>query len=226
MKADRFAGFSGAGLRFLRDLAERNEREWFNAHKDTYLTEIDAPLRSLAADLAARFARARVPLAPNPRNPVMRIYRDLRFTPDKRPYKTHASFAFRRDGDPEGEGVAYVHIHPKDPFVEAGFYAPKRDALHVLRAAVVADPRRFLRLAAELEAAGLPLLLDDALVRLPAGFRDAGTAIERYVKLTSFVVRRDLRTAQLREATLVDDLTRFVSDARPLFDWDWNVLGP
>lgn len=73
-----FEGFPAAGLPFLRDLAHNNERTWFLERKDVYHERVEEPMRALIADVAAGCAAAKLGFAPNPSQPMFRIYRHVR----------------------------------------------------------------------------------------------------------------------------------------------------
>ncbi len=124
----QFEGFPTAGLSFLRDLAKNNGRTWFLERKDIYHEQVEEPMRALIADVAAGCAAAKLGFAPNPRQPMFRIYRDVRFSKDKSPYKTAATSAFYPDGDKARPGV-----------LASGFYHPERDALVAIRARIAAS---------------------------------------------------------------------------------------
>jgi len=220
----RFDGFSEAGLTFLRNLERHNERPWFDARKATYLDEVQAPFLTFVAVLAERLARAKIPLAPKPRSPAFRIYRDVRFGHDKRPYNTVMRAALYRDGDVEQPGMLYVRIGGDEAFAAAGCYLPPKPELHALRTAMVEEPAAFGRLTAALKRGGLSISRRDTLVRVPAACRAvAGTPLEPYAKLTSFLVHRDLSTATLRDDAIVDAVVAFARDAVPLLRWAWRA---
>src|SRR5215469_4576395 len=86
---DRFSGFSAEAMRFLRDLKTHNDRAWFQPRKAIYERELLEPLQLLTADLSAALRKAKIPIDADPRRAVFRIYRDVRFSPDKSPYKTN-----------------------------------------------------------------------------------------------------------------------------------------
>jgi len=174
----RFEGFPAAGLTFLRDLERNNERAWFMQRKDVYHERVEEPMRALIADVAAGCAAAKIGLAPNPRQPMFRIYRDVRFSKDKSPYKTAATSAFYPDGDKTRPGVLYIHIDPKAPFVASGFYHPERDALVAIRKAIAASDG-FAKCVATLAKRGYALDTDDALVRLPREYADSRSSSRR-----------------------------------------------
>lgn len=223
--SEAFTGFPKAGLTFLRDLKDNNEREWFNARKATYVDDVSAPLAALVAGLADAMRAARLPLAPNPRKTTFRIYRDVRFSNDKTPYKPWVSFLFHRNGDPAAPGVLYVHVDPKEPFLAAGFYHPEKPVLDALRAGMLRDPKRFAKLVESLASDGVTLMDDEKLVRVPPAFKDAaGTPVEEFVKFKSVIGRRSLAPKTLASAGLIDEIVAFATCAKPLLEWGWKAL--
>ncbi len=148
-----FEGFSRAGIQFLADLAEHNDRAWFQPRKGDYERLLKAPLEDLCAALDAEFRTRRVPLAADPARSPFRIYRDVRFAKDKSPYKTNvgASFAFVERG-PAGEpitasggarrGGGYFHLAPGEIFVGGGMWHPDPGPLAAWRSLVVDHPER------------------------------------------------------------------------------------
>ena len=221
----RFEGFPSAGLTFLRDLARNNERAWFLERKDVYHDRVEEPMQALIADVSAGCAAAKLGFAPDPRQPMFRIYRDVRFSKDKSPYKTAATAAFYPDGDKTRPGVLYIHIDPKAPFIAAGFYHPERDALVAIRAAIAASTE-FGKCVATLEKRGYTLGTEDTLARLPREFADrAGTPSEPYLKLKSFVVSQLLDPKTLRDPNLSKTIVAFAKNAAPLVKFGWKSLG-
>ncbi len=123
-KFEEFEGFPKKGLKFLRDLSKNNEREWFKANKDVFDEHVKAPLDAFVADVEPEFGTGK----------VFRIYRDVRFSKNKDPYKTHASAVFERDGL-----VFYMHIEPTHMFIATGCYQMQKDQLKRFYAAVDDD---------------------------------------------------------------------------------------
>jgi uncharacterized protein (TIGR02453 family) len=142
-----FSGMPDEGLAFLEDLEERNTREFFEANRQLFKEQVQAPFLALVEAAADRL-RGSVPDLGPPK--VFRIYRDLRFSKDKTPYKTSlsASVPHRPAGDGQGIGSGYyVNVGPAGLYTASGLYHPARPDLERLRAAI-ADPV----LGAELEA--------------------------------------------------------------------------
>ena len=113
MTHDSFPGFAAADLAFLTGLAANNEREWFTANRSVYDEGLKPTLAALIVALNAAFEARDLPLAGHPRHTVFRIHRDVRFSRDKKPYKTHVSATLTRDGQKMSPGMLYVHIEPE-----------------------------------------------------------------------------------------------------------------
>lgn len=108
-----FTGFAAADLAFLAGLAAHNDRDWFTANRAVYDERLKPTLAALIEALNEAFAARDLPLAGDPKKSVFRIHRDVRFSKDKRPYKTHVSATLTRDGAKLSPGLAYVHIEPE-----------------------------------------------------------------------------------------------------------------
>lgn len=108
-----FPGFAAADLAFLTGLAAHNDREWFTANRAVYDDRLKPTLGALIEALNAAFAARGLPLAGDPKKSVFRIHRDVRFSKDKKPYKTHVSATLTRDGMKLSPGLVYVHIEPE-----------------------------------------------------------------------------------------------------------------
>lgn len=125
---------------FFRQLNQNNTREWFEAHKPEFKTiesEVKAFGENLKSGLEATDAISRFKL--------FRIYRDVRFSKDKTPYKTHFGLTWHRT-KPHYRGGYYLHIKPGDCFLAAGFWDPHKDDLFRIRKEleVDAEPLRTL----------------------------------------------------------------------------------
>ena len=141
-----FTGFSPEAIQFLVDLAANNERPWFQARKTDYERLLKEPLEALCADVAVEFVKRGVPLQSDPKRSPFRIYRDVRFSKDKSPYKTHiaANFPWRGDGadDAPTWGGGYFHLQPGEVYVGGGMWHPEPAWLAAWRDAVDRDPGR------------------------------------------------------------------------------------
>ncbi len=219
-EAAGFRGFGSHALLFLRALAENNDRDWFNLNKSTYLEECDAPLRELVQEIGAGLESKGVPLAPVAKNPVFRIYRDVRFSTDKSPYKTNLGAALYRDGDKSRPGLFYIHIEPGQSFFAAGFYHPEPPVLKEYRSAIAADPSGLANLVRALESKGLKLDNGEPLARMPKGFEDqAESPVAAILRKRSLITSRPLADDDLERPDLADVAIQFATAALPLLEY-------
>src|SRR5687768_12809394 len=146
--------FTTAALRFFRGLAKHNNKPWFEAHRAEYETEVREPMRALIVDLNDRFARFAPEIQGDSKRSMFRINRDIRFSKDKSPYKTHAACWFNhrsassKVGSEANEGSAgfYFHLQPGRSALGAGLWMPPRPQLNTLREAVADDHKGFDRM--------------------------------------------------------------------------------
>jgi uncharacterized protein (TIGR02453 family) len=172
--------FREAGLRFLRSLRRNNRREWFEPHKPEFERELKQPMLALIQTVNGAmedFAPAHIR---PPQKCMMRIYRDTRFSPDKRPYKGHISAWWARDGlEKTSGGGYYMHISPDEVLIAAGVYMPEREQLRAIREYLLlhhAEVRRILagrKLRTMMNSfTGMPL------TRAPKGFPKEHAAMD------------------------------------------------
>jgi len=215
-----FTGFGPGAFDFLRGLAAEQDRAWFLAHKDSYEAEIRAPMAALVAALSDALARRRIPLRGDPQRAMFRIQRDVRFSKDKRPYKTHAGATLTRDGGRLSPGLLYIHIDPEGCFAAAGFWQPEPPALAAIRTAIAGKPAVFKR---ALTVHGLTLSPDeDALKRPPRGYEAVEDPLLREaLRCRSLTVRQPLATT---DAELPERIAEFATAALPLLRFGWAAI--
>ena len=166
--------FSPETMKFLRGLARHNEREWFNARKHVYESELKTPMLALVDEIT----QAMVEFAPEHMRPankiMMRIYRDTRFSNDKRPYKRHLSAWWSRRGmEKTSGGGFYLQISPQEVMVAAGVYMPQREQLLDIRRWMAehhAEYRALVKSVLKSKSAGFAEIEAEALTRMPKGF--------------------------------------------------------
>jgi uncharacterized protein (TIGR02453 family) len=139
-----FTGFRPEAIQFLADLAENNDRAWFQPRKPDYERLLKEPLEAFVAAVGERLEARGVPLLADPAKSPFRIYRDVRFAKDKSPYKTNlgAGFPWIEDGPAPGRGegrraAGYFHFQPGEMFVGGGMYHVEKPLIDAWRRAVV-----------------------------------------------------------------------------------------
>lgn len=169
----RFPGFEPEARAFLRALGENNHRPWFQARKARYERYVRRPMLQLVGELGMALAEHSPGHLQDAHKSVYRIYRDVRFTRDKSPYKTHAAAVFPRVGLPRHAcGGFYFHFSADELLVGGGLYAPGPLELSRIRRQIAEDPDELRSLLAEPEFRQRFGDLDGKrLKRSPVGYR-------------------------------------------------------
>jgi uncharacterized protein (TIGR02453 family) len=184
--------FTRKTLAFLRALKRNNDRDWFRARKVDYEQHVRGPMIALLQQLARDLPRFAPDLVSDPRVCLFRIYRDTRFSSDKRPLKTNvaAHFPSRKFAKGEGAGL-YVEVAPQWVWIGGGIYMPSSAELNAIRAAIAEDHRRFRRVVttpAFRRAVGE--LSGEQLTRVPRGYAKDHPAAE-YLRHRQFIGGRE-----------------------------------
>src|ERR1051325_6856789 len=201
--------FTPAALRFFKQLSSHNDKTWFEAHREEYEQDVREPMRELIEEMNARFAKFAPEMAGDPKRSMFRINRDIRFSKDKSPYKTHAACWFHhrratsRVGSEAEAGSAgfYFHLEPGESFVGGGLWMPPRPQLNKLRDAIAADAAGFDRVAKGIEKRFGGLSDEAVLTRMPRGFAEDHPAA-RWLRYQSFVGGRPMDDAKVTDAKL------------------------
>jgi len=225
--------FSKRSLTFFRQLARNNEKAWFEAHRADYENEVRAPMRELIEELDVRFAKFAPEIAGDPKRSMFRINRDIRFSKDKSPYKTHAAAWFhhrnaaRSVGSEADAGSAgyYFHLEPGGrSMLGAGLWMPPRPQLNKLREAIAENPKGFDRMVRSLPSRFDGLDDEAALRRMPRGYAEDHPAA-KWLKYQSFTTGHTLTDAQVTSKSLADLLAREFAAVLPLVRWLNETLG-
>jgi uncharacterized protein (TIGR02453 family) len=183
-------------IEFLKKLDKNNDRDWFNANKSAFLQANDNVI-AVTGDLIGRIAKFDPAVAGlDPKSCVFRIYRDVRFSADKSPYKTNLG-AFIAPGGKKGLSPGYYfHIQPAMFFAAAGKHMPDASETLKIRNAIARDTKEFLKIVENKSfKKRFGDLHGDRLSRPPKGFAAEHSAIE-YLKLRSFTVSENFTAAE------------------------------
>lgn len=220
-----FRGFPDARGDFFLALALHNDRDWFQAHRAEYEQGWAAPMAALLEEVHAGLRGAygkRALGAPK----VFRLHRDVRFSKDKSPYKTHVAGWIPLDvGGTSGPGSApaafYLQVGVEERFTGAGCWFLEPDALKRFRVALL-DPRRggaLSRRLASLAARGFTTSAGGTLVRVPAGV-DPGHPRADLLRLKGLVVvPGEVPARLLTRPALAEWLVERARAAAPVVSW-------
>lgn len=182
--AGKGASFSPGLLRYLRELAKNNSRDWFQDNRERYERFLREPCLAFVSEVGPLLRRISREIVADPRpvgGALFRIYRDTRFSKDKSPYKTHAGmyFPLRAGKDVHTPGF-YLHLEPGGCFAAAGLWHGDAAALAKVRGAIAARGKDWKRARGRLPLGG------DALTRPPRGY-DASHPFIEDIKRKDFI---------------------------------------
>jgi uncharacterized protein (TIGR02453 family) len=207
---------------FLRQLKRHNKREWFARNKPRYEEAVRDPALLFIASFAPHLHSLSPHFVADPRparGSLFRIYRDTRFSADKRPFKTHVGvhFSHARGKDAHAP-VFYLHLEPDNCFAAAGVWHPDNAALTKIRLAIVAEPAAWAKVVRKLELEG------ESLKRPPRGFDPTHQFIED-IKRKDFVASVVLTETQICSPTLMRDFAAACRTILPLVKFTTKALG-
>lgn len=195
---------------FLKDLGENNDREWFQASKSRYESSVKEPALAFIAAFGPYLRKVSPHFQAVPRaqgGSLFRIYRDVRFSKDKSPYKTNTGLHFRHEVGKDAHAPGfYVHLAPGEVFFGAGLWKPEGPTARAIRQLIVDDSEGWKKMKNAVNKSSLSLV-GDSLVRPPRGFDPENPFIED-------IKRKDfLATIELDEAAaLAPDFIVTVAD--------------
>jgi len=232
--AAEFTGFRPAALAFLRSLERHNDREWFERNRATYETELRAPLAALTEEIDVRLATLAPEIVGDPRRSLFRIHRDVRFSADKSPYKTHVACWFHHVDAGRGVGAQtphggagfYFHMESERASLGGGIWRPPRPTLQRIREAIDEDARPLVKILADPAARRRfgGLAEENMLTRMPRGYSDSHPAAT-LLRHQSYTLGRELEQRDLFSPRLPDLLAREYARILPLVHWLNRSLG-
>ena len=191
----RYVGFRPETIAFLGELERNNNRDWFNANKHRYETQVlDIALEFIQSmyEPLADFAPHFTAIPKRMGGSLMRVYRDTRFSNNKTPYKTNIGIQFRHEQakDVHSPGY-YVHVDPGRVFLGVGMWRPPSDALRQIRERISHKPAEWARSSGDKAFQRHFALGGESLTRPPRGF-DASHPWIDDIKRKDFIAIKDM----------------------------------
>jgi len=216
--------FSRATFDFLEELKANNDREWFAASKARYEEVVRDPALRFIQDFAPELAKLSPRFQATPRS-LFRIHRDVRFSKDKSPYKTHTGIHFRHEASKNAHAPGfYLHIEPGQVFVGCGIWHPEAKALRMIRDHIVDEPAAWRKAAHAKRFRDAFDLAGDRLSRPPKGFEPDHPLIED-LKQKDFIGVRELPQSFVTDDALPAELARTLQPGLPLMRFLCDALG-
>ena len=223
-----FKHFEPSLLQFLRDLSQNNHRDWFNAHKQDYESKVREPALAFIEQMEP-WIRMVSPhyeaSAKKVGGSLMRVYKDVRFSKDKSPYKTNVGIQFRHEvgKDVHAPGF-YFHIAPDEIFLGVGTWHPQPDALKAIREHIVAKPGPYQDAIEHQPFKQIYQMAGDSLTRPPKGYPADHPLIEE-IKRKDFIALCPLEESMLYEDGLCEKIASRFGRAQPLQKFICEALG-
>ncbi|MBD77678.1 MAG: TIGR02453 family protein [Crocinitomicaceae bacterium] len=208
--------------KFLKDLKKNNNREWFNTNKSRY-TEAHENVIAFADTLLSELSKKDNIETVSGKKSLFRIYRDVRFSKDKSPYKTWWAGGFKR-ATASLRGGYYFHIEPGQIFAAGGFWGPNKDDLLLIRQQIQADPdplRKIINSKKFKDHFGS--LEGEQLKTAPKGFDKEDPAVD-LLKYKQFLVTKKIDSKLEDSEKLVSEIAGTFQAMRPFFDYMSEIL--
>lgn len=212
--------FEPTFMKFFESLAKNNNREWFNEHKSEYQQSVVKPLTSFIEQMAPRLKKISPHFIADSKpvgGSMFRIYRDLRFSKDKTPYKLHAACHFRHElGKDAHTAGFYVHLSPEEVVFGGGIWMPPNSELAKIRDTIADSPHAWQKIKTNPSLKKLfGGISGDGLIRPPKGYDPEHPDIED-LKRKSFFVMRHESPEFIYDKHFVDEVEATFKAAKPL----------
>ncbi|MFT4702831.1 MAG: hypothetical protein ACI81R_000518 [Bradymonadia bacterium] len=222
------APFSPALFEFLIDLDLNNRKDWFDANKARYESDVREPAFAFIREVGERFLDVSPHFVASDKKSggsLMRVYRDTRFSKDKTPYKTNVGVHFRHEAgkDVHAPGF-YVHLHPDDCFIGVGMWRPDSPSLRAIRDRIVAEPNRYRAIVDAPEFTDAFSLSGASLKNAPRGF-DKDHPLVDELKRKDFIAVRHITPEDVLRDDLIDFLMENLRTGAPLMGFLAEAVG-
>jgi uncharacterized protein (TIGR02453 family) len=208
-------------LKFLKDLKKNNNKPWFEKNKPVYL-DAKADVDNFVGQVIEKLGKTDPGIANlKPQDSTYRIYRDVRFSPDKTPYKVHMGAYLNKGGKKSPTAGYYMHIQPGSVMAGGGLWMPMAPDLNKVRQEIdysfkewsgILGGRSFKKFFPN------GLSKEDMLTRPPKGYDEGNPAIE-YLRLKSFIVMKDFDDKEALSGSFLKDLVKTFETMKPFIDF-------
>ncbi len=224
-----FNGFSKDFVAFFKELKANNNRDWFAENKQRYKDVVQYPLSDFIAALAPHLEDIAPCYIADPRpnrGSMFRIYRDVRFSKDQRPYKEHAACQFRHQAGRDAHAPGY-YIHLGDDSVRfgGGIWMPPAPKLTQIREAIDEHSDTWLSILEDPDFIDTFGQVDGAsLKRAPKGY-DIDHPMIEHLKRKSFFIMHEIPVRHMFSKSLVDDVADAYEKGVPFMRFLTNAVG-
>ena len=216
------ASINPATLKFLKDIAKNNNRDWFNSHKQQYLGAHEN-MCAFIDQLMVEMNKHDELESASGKKSLYRIYNDVRFSKDKSPYKPRFAFSLSR-ATKFRRGGYYMNVKPGNSYLACGFFAPNPADLMRIRSDISDNYQEWNKL---LKSKGIQsnfgALTGDKVTTAPRGFDINHVAID-LIRHKQFILRHDFTDSEIISGNFLKEVNRIYKSVRPFFDYMSEVL--
>jgi uncharacterized protein (TIGR02453 family) len=222
--------FTSDTIKFLNELSENNNKEWFHSHKKEYEEYYKIPLRKLVDTMSKRFAELQLPYHSSAKLSLFRINRDIRFSKNKEPYKSNIGIFFpyslyplsKKSVDKPG---LYFHLEPGQSFIAGGIYMPTSDDIIKIRAYIAENWEELDEiLSSNTLTTNFPIILPgETLKRIPRGF-DENHPKADWLKMKSFILETEVEDEIFTSNELTQIIETKAISIAPYLDFLYNAI--
>jgi uncharacterized protein (TIGR02453 family) len=213
-------------LQFLKHIKTNNNKEWFDANKHKYLQakeEHEVLVEKIVKEIA-KFDKA---ISPDmkAKECTFRIYKDVRFSKDKTPYKTNFGASFNPGGKKSTTPGYYLHLEPGGSFIAGGYYMPEAEHLSAIRQEIDYNSKDFLKIlnAASFKTYYKGLDEMDTLKTAPKGYEKDHPML-KFLKQKHFIVSHALTDKQAASPDLTKEVAKACKAMQPFIDFLRNAV--
>lgn len=213
--------FTRNTIKFLKELESNNNRDWFEANKQRYEELVREPSLAYIEAMAPHLGKISSHFVASPKKvggSLMRVYRDIRFSKDKTPYKTNIGIQFRHAAgkDVHAPGF-YLHIEPGELFIGAGIWRPDTPTINNMRLHMDDNRSRWTKIAKQVKSKGFEFH-GESLKKSPRGF-DSDHPLLEDLRRKDFVVIQNLKSSLVTDKQFVKKSAALFASTKPLVEF-------
>lgn len=215
-----FTGFDPHLLAFFQELSRNNNKEWFAANKPRYEQEVVQPMLAFIEAMGPRLFGISPHFQAIPKKvggSLFRIYKDVRFSKDKTPYKEHAACQFRHEAGKDAHAPGYyLHMAPHEVFFGGGVWLPPPDKLGLIRDRIRDKPEEWQKVREAMDKHRYFKDIEGETLRRPPKGYDKDLPFIEDIKRKSFFVMRTASPAEVVKPEFITEVAQTYAEAAPL----------